>query len=146
MNEPGSKCGEVLEIVVLYCRQAAAPGSAPIDETRHGDGLCARLIVQPCSSQVEVSQMLRIIERGAHGVLVVACPEARCRMLTGSTMAGKRVARARALLVEAGVEPERVALHRGEALAAADLLTLARDQAARLRELDRQPTKGELAR
>lgn len=63
-----------------------------------------RLVRVPCTGRVDVLHMLRAIEKGYDGVLVLGCHEENCKFLRGNILARKRVAYANKLLAEAGAE------------------------------------------
>ena len=131
------------EIVVLYCRQALDAEERPPEGARQALGLRVRLVLLPCSSKVEAYQMLKIVEQGADGVLLLACPEKACRFLTGSLKAERRVQRARQLLGLVNMGPERVALRRVSGLSLKDILALAGQMAAEVKALGPNPMKGD---
>ncbi|MFH1034960.1 MAG: hydrogenase iron-sulfur subunit [Pseudomonadota bacterium] len=131
------------EIVVLYCRQSLDAEERPSEGARQAEGFRARLVLLPCSSKVEAYQMLKIVEQGADGVLLVACPEKGCRFLVGSLKAERRVERARQLLDQINMGPERVALKRAAGLTLNDLLALAAQRAGEVKALGPNPMKGD---
>jgi coenzyme F420-reducing hydrogenase delta subunit len=104
-------------------------------------GLGVRLVVLPCSSNVEVRQLVKMLEQGADGIQVVACPEQACRFLVGSNKAEKRIDYVRRLLAEINFGAERVGIVRGTSLSAEQLLGLARERAALLRDLGPNPMR-----
>jgi len=127
------------EIVVLFCRQSVARTVELADSYRHLPGLRVRLVALPCSSNVEVRQIVKILESGADAVQIVACPESACRFLVGSNKAERRVEYVRRLLEEIDFGPERVGILRGTNLSAEQLLEEARDRAALIRDLGPNP-------
>jgi F420-non-reducing hydrogenase iron-sulfur subunit len=131
------------EIVLLYCRQSLAPETKPFQGVRPGQGFSARLVVMPCSSKMEPRHLLKVLEKGADGVLLVACPEGSCRFLVGNVRAEKRVAYARGLLDQVGMGAERLAMERGQSLSVDDLMELAAGRAAQVKSLGPNPLKGE---
>ncbi len=52
-----------------------------------------RVLKVPCSGRVDEVVMLRAVEDGARGVLVLGCPEDSCRFLQGNLRAKKRSSR-----------------------------------------------------
>jgi coenzyme F420-reducing hydrogenase delta subunit len=130
------------EIVVLYCRQTLDADTRPPEGARPGEGCSARLVLLPCSSKMEAYQMLKLVEQGADGVHLVACPEKACRFLVGNSRAERRVAHAQGLLAQAGMGRERLALTRAANLTVDDLMTLAGRQAAQVKTLGPNPMKG----
>ncbi|MGQ9689655.1 MAG: hydrogenase iron-sulfur subunit [Desulfobaccales bacterium] len=94
-------------VVVLACRRAV-PDPALLATPLQEGGLNPRIVPEPCSSKVEVFQMLRILADEADLLWVVGCPEEACQMVEGSARMAKRVAHAREYLQEIGLEPERL--------------------------------------
>jgi len=104
-----------------------------------GRDFSARFVAMPCSSKIEPSHVLKILEQGAKGVEVVGCPAGECRFLVGSTMAEKRVHYLRGLLEEAGLSSAQVGLSRVKSLTVAGLLELAVRRAEAVRCLGSMP-------
>jgi coenzyme F420-reducing hydrogenase delta subunit len=129
------------EIIVLFCRQSVDGTVSLSHAYRRLPGLGVRLVVLPCSSNVEVRQLVKMLEQGADGILVVACPEQACRFLVGSNKAEKRVEYVRRLLAEIDFGAERVGIVRGANLSAEQLLGLAAERAALVRELGPNPMR-----
>ncbi len=98
-------------------------------------------IEMPCSSRVEAIHILKAIENGSDGVIVLACPERTCRMIEGSRRAEKRIAKAKKLLAEAGIEPERVALVRAEPPVAGKFERVIAEAKAAIKKLGPTPLK-----
>lgn len=129
-----------LEIVVLACQQAV-PEPAVLEGLLAADGFQGRVIAEPCSSKVEVFQMLRILATEADLLWVIGCPEEQCLFTEGSTRMGRRVEFARKYLEEIGLEPERLGMSRippGEPQALSATATEMRKQA---RSLGLNPAK-----
>ena len=88
-------------IVVYRCRNCG--GERPIlDSTRFKEHILS------CSGQLEVIHILRALEHGAPGVLVIRCEPGRCGSIDGSATAEGRVRRARELLSAIPVDTENV--------------------------------------
>jgi len=96
-------------VVVMACRQAV-PDPALLLGPLEKAGLRARVIPEPCSSKVEVFQMLRTLAGEADLLWVVGCPEQACQLVEGSFRMTKRVAHAQEYLQEIGLEPERLGM------------------------------------
>ena len=129
------------EIVVLYCQHCVADDANVTVGVQQTCGLTVRPTMIPCSSKVEISHLLRILEQGADGVELVACPQDKCRFLVGSLNAQKRVERAGGLLDEIRMGGERLGLSRGERLSAEELLALAQARAEAVKPLGPNPMK-----
>jgi F420-non-reducing hydrogenase iron-sulfur subunit len=96
-------------VVLLACRQAVPEPEQFLSPLREA-GLKARVILEPCSSKVEVFQMLRTLADEADLLWVVGCPEKACQLVEGSRRMTKRVAHAQEYLQEIGLEPERLGM------------------------------------
>ena len=129
------------EIVVLFCQQSVASTVELANAYRRLPGLRVRLVVLPCSSNVEVRQMVKMLEKGADAIQIVACAEEACRFLVGSNRAERRVEYVRRLLEEIDFGAERVGLVRGMNLSAEQLLDWAKERADLIRGLGPNPMK-----
>lgn len=87
------------------------------------DGIDA--VKLPCSGKVETGMLLKLLEAGAAGVLVLACPKDNCTCIRGSWRAEKRVASAKAALREAGLDDGRVRIDYISSLDSRKLLDIA---------------------
>lgn len=130
------------EIVVLHCEQSTATDVGRKPATLKTKGYKARFVMLPCSSKVEAGHVLKILEEGADGVEVVGCPEDKCRFLSGSNAAEKRIRRAAKLLEEAGMSALRVGMTRGFGLSAEQVTEIASKRAEAVKSLGPNPLKG----
>lgn len=135
--------GNMPRIVVVYCRNAVSSTAELLEGAYTAKGFRAYFAALPCSSKIEPSYPLKILADGADGVLVVACPEGRCRNLVGNVRAEKRINYVRALLDKARMGAERLTLERGEDLTEKDLLALAQRCLGPLKKLGPNPMKGD---
>lgn len=129
------------EIVVLYCQHSVAENANVTRDSQRASGFNVRPTMIPCSSKVEIPHLLRVLEEGADGLELVACPEEKCQFLVGSLMAEKRIERARRLLEEVGMGAERLGLSRAGGLSAEGLVGLAGARAEALKPLGPNPMK-----
>jgi coenzyme F420-reducing hydrogenase delta subunit len=67
-----------------------------------------RIIRTPCTGRLEIDFFLKAFEGGADGVMVAGCEEGSCHFRDGNLLAKRRVAYARELLKEAGLEADRL--------------------------------------
>ena len=81
-----------LQIVVLYCQHCVTGEVEPVTVTLDHEGVVVKCVMMPCSSKLQVPDLLHILDDGADAVQVVACPEESCRFLVGSRRAAKRLA------------------------------------------------------
>jgi len=61
-----------------------------------------------CSGMVDIIDIVESFERGADGVMIIACHEGNCFYLSGNMRAKMRVSSAKKLLEEVGIEGERL--------------------------------------
>jgi F420-non-reducing hydrogenase iron-sulfur subunit len=64
----------------------------------------------PCTGKVDVEYILKAFEEGADGVYVMACSIGNCHHLHGNVRATKRLAYARQLLEDIGIEGDRLGI------------------------------------
>ena len=129
------------EILILFCRQSVDGTVELANSYRHLPGLKVRLVVLPCSSNLEVRQIVKMLEQGADAIQIVACTEEACRFLVGSNKAERRVEYVRHLLDEIDFGAERVGLVRGMNLSEGELLDRAKERAALVRDLGPNPMR-----
>ncbi len=141
MNDNSEGAGFAPEVVVLYCGNCVSPDANITAESSRTKGFTVRTKMLPCSSKVEVSYLLKILEQGADGVEIVACPEEKCQFLIGSLRAEKRIKYAGDLLDEIDMGAERLGISRGECLSAQEIMGLAANRARAVRSLGPNPMK-----
>jgi F420-non-reducing hydrogenase iron-sulfur subunit len=66
------------------------------------------IIKLPCSGKNEVGLILKSLEKGYAGVLILGCPKDNCKFIRGSHRASKRVESAKEILTKIGLNPECV--------------------------------------
>lgn len=97
------------KITALCCHKALYAGLKPEERSRaYVEGV--QIVETPCSGKVDPIYLLKAFEKGADAVVVLACDQRLCVTLEGAKRIHKRVERTKALLVEAGLEPERLVL------------------------------------
>ncbi len=67
-----------------------------------------RIVRLPCTGKVDVNMLLKAFVTGADGVMVAGCEIGSCHFIHGNVRAVKRVAQAKKLLAETGINPERL--------------------------------------
>ena len=73
-------------------------------------GDTVKTIGLPCSGKVDVPYLVKALETGADGVVVVACQKKQCRHFEGSARAHKRAQAVEGLLAEIGFGAGRIAV------------------------------------
>jgi len=141
MSEQAAENGFEPDIVLLFCQHCISKDVDPVDSIRKMPGFTARNVVMPCSSKVESRQLVKLLEKGADGVQVVACPDGSCGFLVGSNRAERRVDYVRGILEEIDFGPERVGIARETGLDEENLLALGAARADKVRPLGPNPMK-----
>ena len=129
------------EVIVLYCGRGLADGDYLPEGMKKGDGFKSRFVMMPCSSKVETEYLLKLIENGTDGVMLVVCPKAECQFMIGSTRAENRMKYAQSLLGELGMDSGRLAVIEGFNLSADTYMKIAEEYAGRVKPLGENPMK-----
>ncbi len=96
-------------IIVAFCCHYCAYAAADLAGTmRLKYPGTVRVLRLPCTGKVEINYLLAAFERGVDGVIVAGCLEGGCHFQEGNLRARRRVERARMMLQEIGIEPERL--------------------------------------
>jgi len=95
----------ILAFCCHYCAYAAADLAGSMRIQYPGS---VRILRLPCTGKIEVNHLLAALERGADGVIVAGCLEGGCHFQEGNLRARRRVERAKRIIEEIGLEPERV--------------------------------------
>ncbi len=95
----------ILAFCCHYCAYAAADlaGSMRLNYPEN-----VRVLRLPCTGKIEIDHILVAFEQGIDAVIVAGCLEGGCHFLEGNLRARKRIERARQILSEIGLEPERL--------------------------------------
>ncbi|MFH1036035.1 MAG: hydrogenase iron-sulfur subunit [Pseudomonadota bacterium] len=94
-----------------------------------------RIIRVPCTGRIDILHMLRAFEDGADGVFLSGCLLDDCHYKTGNYKATKRVAHAKELLGQTGLEPERLEMFYNSSAMGPQFAQTCRDFVARVRAL-----------
>lgn len=130
--------------IVAFCCENSA-GLAAAGAAAAGVFEAVEIVPLPCSGKVEVALVLRALERGHPGVLVLGCPRDNCQYLTGNLRAEKRIRSIHALLRAIGIEEERVQMDYVSSLDAhrlAEAVHRMRERLAGMPGADRRPAGG----
>lgn len=89
--------------IIAFCCHNALDKAGKIEDTS------VRVVLLPCSSKIEVGHLLSTFEQGIDGIMVVGCLEGKCQFGDGNILAKGRISYTRNLLLQIGLEQERVA-------------------------------------
>lgn len=95
----------------------------------------------PCTGKVDVEYILKAFEEGADGVYIVACSIGNCHHVHGNVRATKRLAFARQLLEEIGLDGERLGIFYMSGSQAHAFANAAAQMTERIRRLGPSPLR-----
>lgn len=121
-----------------YCAYAAAD-LAGVMRLQYPTNI--RIIKLPCSGTIDVLHILKAFEEGADGVFVAGCLKGTCHFIEGNVHAERRVAQAKAILSEIGLEAERLEMFFVSASEGPQFANVARKMTEKVRELGPSPVK-----
>lgn len=98
-------------IVGIYCHYCALAAQDVAGKARASFPPNVREVRVLCTGRVDVLHILKALEGGADGVLIIGCKIGECYFREGNMKALKRVKYTRKLLEEIGLEKERVQMY-----------------------------------
>ncbi len=138
MSEPQSNPFEpqVTAFTCNYCGYMAADTAGALREQYPANVKLMRL---PCTGKTDVQYLLDAFEQGADAVFVVACSLGNCHHVRGNERGRARVERAKGLLKQIGLEPERLEMYFVSGGMGATFARIAQGMTARARALGPSP-------
>jgi coenzyme F420-reducing hydrogenase delta subunit len=127
---------QILAYCCKYCAYAAADlaGSMRLSYPAN-----IKVIQVPCTGRVDILHLLRAIEDGADGVYVAGCMEGECHFIEGNLRARKRVNFVKKVMLEIGIEPERVEMFNLSSAMGPRFAEIATEMTQRIKELGPSP-------
>jgi coenzyme F420-reducing hydrogenase delta subunit len=129
---------QVTAFTCNYCGYMAADTAGALREQYPAN---VKLIRLPCTGKTDVQYLLDAFEQGADAVFVVACSLGNCHHVRGNERGRARVARARKLMVQVGIEPERLEMYFVSGGMGATFARVAQGMTARARALGPNPLR-----
>jgi coenzyme F420-reducing hydrogenase delta subunit len=129
---------ELTAFSCIYCGSMAADTAGALRLTYPPN---VKLIRFPCTGKVDVEYILKAFEEGADGVYIVACPIGNCHHVHGNVRATKRLAHARQLLENIGLEGDRLGIFYMSGSQAHAFAEAARQMTERVRRLGPSPLR-----
>ncbi len=96
------------KVVAFACENSGYPAAELAGLLKRQYPVAVELIKVPCAGKIDALYILRALEQGAWGVLLLACHPGGCKSLTGNTRAQARMTRLKELVSQAGLSPHRV--------------------------------------
>jgi F420-non-reducing hydrogenase iron-sulfur subunit len=140
MSEPSGNGfePELTAFSCIYCGSMAADTAGAL-RLKYPPNV--KLIRFPCTGKVDVEYILKAFEEGADGVYIVACPIGNCHHVHGNVRATKRLAYARELLENIGLEGDRLGIFYMSGSQAHAFAEAARQMTERVRRLGPSPLR-----
>lgn len=95
-------------IIAFCCHYCAFTAADLAGTMRQQYPVNVRIVRLPCTGRAEINMVLQAFVDGADGVLVAGCEPGSCHFIQGNLRAVKRVGQTKKLLIESGIDPERV--------------------------------------
>lgn len=102
------------------------------------------IILVPCSGKVDVTHLLRAIQKGADGAYVVGCLEGTCHYNEGNFRARERVEHVRMLLAEVGLESDRIRMYNLSSGEGPTFVAYAKEMTEHIKKLGPNPLKNKI--
>jgi coenzyme F420-reducing hydrogenase delta subunit len=96
-----------IHISVFYCSNSLKQDALDHLSTNL-EGIIIKNVSLPCSGKLNLLYILKSIEMGSEGVILVTCKSGECKYLQGNFRAQKRIGYVNSLLSEIGFEQRRV--------------------------------------
>ncbi|MEJ2716374.1 MAG: hydrogenase iron-sulfur subunit [Deltaproteobacteria bacterium] len=93
------------KIVAFLCARSAAHAMETAG-SQFGSNLVPLIV--PCAGTLDLGHIMKAFQEGAEGVLAVGCHPGNCASIYGTVLASERAARAKILLEEARIDPDRL--------------------------------------
>ena len=129
------------KIVAFCCHYCAFAAADLAGVMRLSYPTTIRIIRIPCSGKIDIIHIMKTLERGADGVMVVGCLEGQCHFIKGNFMARRRVEYAKKLLEEIGMDPKRLEMYNLSSSQGPRFAEISREMDARIRELGPSPLR-----
>jgi F420-non-reducing hydrogenase iron-sulfur subunit len=130
-----------IKIIAFCCHYCAFAAADLAGSMRLQYPSSVRILRLPCTGKLEVNYLLNAFERGADGVIVAGCLEGGCHFLEGNLRAKQRVFRAKELLRESGLEPERLEMFNLSSAEGPRFAEIVREMHERIVKLGPNPLK-----
>jgi len=121
-----------------YCAYAAADLAGSM-RLQHPSTV--RVLRPTCTGKIEANSILAAFGRGVDGVMVAGCLEGGCHFLEGNLRARRRVERAKQILAEIGLEPERLEMFHLSSAEGPRFAEIATEMTQRLKRLGPSPLR-----
>lgn len=131
------------KIIAILCNWCSYTGADLAGTSRIQYPPNIRIIRVMCSGSVDPLYVLKPILEGADGILIGGCHTGDCHYINGNYKARRRVAIAREVLEQFGVEPDRIWFRFISASEGKLFADTVRDMVAAIKELGPNPMRSQ---
>jgi F420-non-reducing hydrogenase iron-sulfur subunit len=122
----------ILAFLCNWCSYSAADSAGAAKRTYPPN---VRIVRVMCTGRVDPTHVLQALRGGMDGVLVCGCHPGDCHYVSGNCKASGRIGLLRRMLVDMGLEPERLRLEWVSAQEAERFAELAREMTEQVRAI-----------
>jgi F420-non-reducing hydrogenase iron-sulfur subunit len=126
-------------IVAFCCHYCAYTAADLAGAARLQYSPSVEIVRIPCTGKVDVILLLKAFTSGVDGVYVAGCLDGDCHFISGNIRAKARIAAAKKLLAEAGLEPERLEMFQLSAAEGDRFRQIADEMTARISKMGQSP-------
>jgi coenzyme F420-reducing hydrogenase delta subunit len=94
--------------IIAFCCENSSILSAENVEDSNPVNDAVEIVRLPCSGKVEIGLVLKCLENGSPGVLILACPKDGCKYISGNIRTEKRINELKKALCNAGIDDKKV--------------------------------------
>ncbi len=128
--------------IIAFCCHYCAYGAADLaGSMRLNYPANVKIVKLPCTGKVDIIYLLKAFEDGVDGVYVAGCLEGNCHFTDGNIKAKRRVARAKKLLDEIGLDGKRLEMYNMSASMGPRFAEVAREMTEKIKALGPSPLR-----
>ncbi|MDI6751378.1 MAG: hydrogenase iron-sulfur subunit [bacterium] len=128
--------------IIAFCCHYCAYGAADLaGSMRLNYPANVKIVKLPCTGKVDIIYLLKAFEDGADGVYVAGCLEGNCHFTDGNIKAKRRVARAKKLLNEIGLDGTRLEMYNMSASMGPRFAEVAKEMTEKIKALGPSPLR-----
>ncbi len=99
------------DVLVFVCANCT-PMAQSIPRQWLQEELTVQLKVFPCSGKIDIQYIMHALEGGIRGICLLTCAEGQCCLAEGNLRASVRIATAKRLMEEIGLDPDVLIMKR----------------------------------
>lgn len=129
------------KLVAYACENSGALAAEMAKNLKPNMQVDLQIVPVPCSGKIDALYLLKALEQGADGVLLLVCHKENCKFVWGNERADQRKEQVRRRLREAGIEEDRVEIVYLAANQGNQFIASVQSMADRINQLGSNPGK-----